>query len=122
MNDVVAGIAALDLKIDELASQADLPGLTLLLADDFTYIHSNGNRQDRAEWLQSLLPLVDRRRRVASNVVVDLHDDIAIASGDLDIVWNDRPTVTNRYVRVYRHSGETWRAIGQRTVPAPDRA
>ena len=114
-------IAALDLSIDELASDANLKQLEALLAEDFIYVHSNGKRQGRADWLESLQPLVGRRRRVASQVEVDLHDDVAVAIGDLDIVWQDGRVVKNRYVRVYRRNDAVWRAIAQRTVPAPDR-
>ena len=114
-------LAAFDARIDELASKADVEALEELLADDFVYVHSTGNRQNRAEWLESLLPLAGKRDRVVSNVQVDLHGDIAVVGGDLDIVWKDRQTVTNRYVRVLRKHGDGWRAIAQRTVPAPDR-
>jgi ketosteroid isomerase-like protein len=122
MNEITDGIAALDTHIDELASEADLSAMAVLLADDFVYVHSNGNRQNKSEWLESLMPLAGRRRRVASQVAVELHRDIAIATGDLDVVWNDGHTVRNRYVRVYRYDGESWRAIAQRTVPALDRS
>lgn len=121
MNDLITWIKALDASIDDFASAADLSALTPLLADDFTYIHSNGNRQGKEEWLQSLLALTGQRRRLASNITVDLHDDVAMAIGDLDIAWNDGRTVRNRYVRVYRRGSGIWRAIAQRTVPAPDR-
>ena len=121
MSETMTDLAAFDARIDELASMADVEALKELLADDFVYMHSNGNRQDRATWLESLLPLAGKRDRVVSNVEVDLHGDIAMVTGDLDIVWKDRPTVTNRYVRVLRKDGDAWRAIAQRTVPAPDR-
>ncbi len=121
MNETKADISALDTRIDELASTADLDALGLLLADDFIYVHSNGKRQDKREWLESLLPLTGRRQRIATQVEVDMHGDIAVAIGDLDIVWNDGRTVRNRYVRVYRRDARLWRAIEQRTVPALDR-
>ncbi len=121
MNENTADIAALDTRIDELASKADLSALTLMLADDFIYVHSTGKRQNKTEWMESLPPLADRRRRIASHVEVDLHDDIAISIGDLDIVWDDGRTVKDRYVRIYRRDGDSWRAIQQRTVLAHDR-
>ena len=121
MSESATDIVALDESIDALASEADLPRLAALLADDFVYVHSNGNRQGKVEWLDSLVPLADRRRRVASHVEVDLHGDIAVAIGDLDILWNEGRTVRNRYVRVYRRQAGAWRAIAQRTVPASDR-
>jgi ketosteroid isomerase-like protein len=121
MSETMTDLAAFDARIDELASRADLEALRAVLADDFVYVHSTGNRQNRTEWLESLLPLAGKRERVVSNVEVDLHGDVAVVTGDLDIVWKDRPTVTNRYVRVLRKDGDVWRAISQRTVPAPDR-
>ena len=121
MNETTADIAALDARIDELASEADFSALTPLLADDFIYVHSNGTRQDRQVWMESLVPLAGRRKRVVSNVDVDLHGDVAVAMGDLDVVWNDGRTIKNRYVRVYRRDAGSWRAIAQRTVPGYDR-
>jgi len=120
MNETTSEIAALDARIDELASTADA-ALPALLAEDFIYVHSNGLRQDKKVWLESLEPLAGKRQRVVSNVLVDLHGDIAVAMGDLDIVWDDRPTVKNRYVRVYRQTGDGWLVIAQRTVPGYDR-
>ena len=78
-------LAAFDARIDELASRADVGALKEVLADDFVYMHSTGNRQDRTEWLESLVPLAGKRDRVVSNVEVDLHGNIAVVTGDLDI-------------------------------------
>ena len=113
--------ASLDRSIDEYATKADLETLGTLLADDFVYVHSTGQRHNKSEWLQSLVPLKDRRVRVATNVEVDFHGDIAVAAGDLDVIWNDGRTARNRYVRVYRQVSNSWQVIQQRTVPAHDR-
>src|SRR5438270_7281257 len=118
----IAALEALDLSLDALASDGDFAALDPLLADDFVYSHSTGVVQDKPTWVASLPPLVGRRRRVPSNVRVELHDDVAVVSADLDIVWNDAPTKYNRYVRVCRRdAGGQWRAISQRTVPSEDR-
>jgi hypothetical protein len=120
MNETTSEIAAFDVRVDELASVAD-PALPELLADDFIYVHSTSARQDKSEWLAGLEPLAGKRKRVASNVQVDLHGDIAVAMGDLDVVWEDRPTAKNRYVRIYRLVNGRWLVIAQRTVPGYDR-
>jgi hypothetical protein len=112
----------LDESIDVAASDADFVRLDALLADDFIYAHSTGTVQDKREWLESLTPLVGKRRRVVSGARAELHGDVGIVAGDVDIVWNDRATKYNRYVRVYRLINGTWKAISQRTVPAPDRS
>ncbi len=112
----------LDASIDDLASAGDMTALSAVLADEFVYSHSTGLVQDKQAWLASLPALVSQRRRVASDITVEVHADVAVVYGDLDIVWNDRPTKYNRYVRVFRYSGGAWLAISQRTVPGDDRA
>jgi hypothetical protein len=59
---------------------------------------------------------------VVSGARAELHGDVAVVAGDVDIVWNDRPTKYNRYVRIFRLVDGVWKAISQRTVPAPDRS
>jgi ketosteroid isomerase-like protein len=115
-------LRALDASVDELASTGDFDGLASLLAADFRYNHSTGARQDKAEWLEGLKPLVGRRQRVASSIHIELHGDLAVAMGDLDIIWTDGRHNYDRYVRVYRRQDGRWLAVSQRTVPATDRA
>jgi hypothetical protein len=114
-------LVRLDASIDEAASDGDFARLDGLLADDFIYTHSTGTVQDKAEWVESLKPLTGKRRRVVSGARAELHGDVAVVAGDVDIVWTDRETKLNRYVRVFRLVDGAWKAISQRTVPAPDR-
>ncbi|HLF79159.1 MAG TPA: nuclear transport factor 2 family protein [Dehalococcoidia bacterium] len=118
---IEAALARLDESIDSLASTGDLAALETLLADDFVYSHSTGHVQNKGEWLDSLKPLVGRRNRVASGIKVELHGDVAITKGDLDIVWLDAPTKYNRYLRTFRLTSGRWQAISQTTLPAPER-
>ncbi|HWO73990.1 MAG TPA: nuclear transport factor 2 family protein [Dehalococcoidia bacterium] len=117
-----AKLREIDASIDTLASKGELDALAALLAPDFRYNHSTGHSQDKTEWLEGLKPLVGRRERIASGIKIELHGDVAVAMGDLDIVWGDGRHNYDRYVRVYRRSGEHWLVISQRTVPARDRA
>jgi ketosteroid isomerase-like protein len=117
-----AKLRNLDASIDELASKGDFDALGALLASDFRYNHSTGKAQDKAEWLEGLKPLVGRRDRVTSGIEVEIHGDVAVAMGDLDIVWGDGRHAYDRYVRVYRRADGDWRVFFQRTLPAHDRA
>lgn len=112
----------LDASIDALASRGDFAELGTRLAADFRYNHSTGLSQDKNEWLEGLKPLVGQRERRVSGVQVELHGDIAVAMGDLDILWTDGRHAYDRYVRVYCEQDGQWLVISQRTVPAPDRA
>jgi hypothetical protein len=118
---IEADLSRLDVSIDELGSRGEFEALSALLADDFHYSHSTGLVQDKQEWLESLKPLVGKRDRVANVVGVEMHGDIAVVKGELDVVWREAPTKYNRYVRVYRQAGRTWRAISQVTSPGVDR-
>ena len=118
---IESDLSRLDVSIDELGSKGEFEALSAVLEDDFHYSHSTGLVQDKQEWLDSLKPLVGKRDRVANVVGVEMHGDIAVVKGDVDIVWREAPTKYNRYVRVYRQTGGTWRAISQVTMPAADR-
>ena len=114
-------LRALDASIDRLASAGDFTALSPLLARDVRYNHSTGHSQDKQEWLDGLAPLVGRRDRVTSEIQVEVHGDLAVAMGDLDILWTDGRHNYDRYVRVYRLIDNTWQVVSQRTVPAHDR-
>ena len=117
-----AKLQAIDVSIDQLASKGDFDTLAALLAADFRYNHSTGHTQDKREWLEGLKPLVGRRDRIASSIQIEVHGDMAVAMGDLDIVWGDGRHNYDRYVRVYRLVDGQWLVVSQRTVPAHDRA
>ncbi|MBV9893592.1 MAG: nuclear transport factor 2 family protein [Chloroflexi bacterium] len=120
---LISTMTDLDASIDTLASQGDFGALEGLLADDFRYNHSTGHSQDKREWVDGLKPLVGRRQRVASSIQIELHGDLAVAMGDLDISWTDGRHNYDRYVRVYRRFADgNWLLVSQRTVPAHDRA
>ncbi len=122
MTETADEIRALDEQIDALASSGDFDALAPLLADDFRYNHSTGKGQSKSEWLEGLQALVGKRDRLVSAIHVELHGDLAVTMGDLDVVWKDGRHAYDRYVRLYRSDGNTWQVISQRTVPAHDRA
>jgi len=111
-----------DQAIDTAMSERDGAALDRLLAEDFMYTHSNGRSQSKPEFIQSLLGRDDPPDRVLTDVQVEMHGDIAVTRGNLDIRYHDdRPDLFMRYVRVYRQFGTDWRAISHRTVYATDR-
>ena len=117
-----ARLQEVDASIDQLASTGEFELLASHLAPDFRYNHSTGASQDRTEWLEGLKPLVGRRDRITSGIRIEVHGDVGVAMGDLDIVWGDGRHNYDRYVRIYRLQDGKWLAVSQRTVPAHDRA
>src|SRR3569833_3907175 len=117
-----AQLREMDASIAELASKGEFDRLAGLLAADFHYNHSTGKTETKTEWIEGLSALVGKRDRVPTSIRVELHDDLAVAMGDVDIVWTDGRRAYDRYVRVYRPSNGRWVVVSQRTVPAHDRA
>lgn len=117
-----AKLQEVDGSIDDLASKGEFELLASHLAPDFRYNHSTGATQDKTEWLEGLKPLVGRRNRITTGIRVEVHGDLGVAMGDLDIIWGDGRHNYDRYVRVYRLHDGRWLAVSQRTVPAHDRA
>ena len=119
---VVDLIRERDQAIDTAVSQRDSSTLNALLADEFIYTHSNGRSQPKSEFIEAIAKRADPPERVLSDVQVEIHGDIAVTRGDLDIRYHDHRTdLFMRYVRIYRQFGDEWRAISHRTVYATDR-
>src|SRR5437899_11499890 len=84
-----ATLVELDGRIDPLASVGNFEDLAPILADDFVYTHSTGQSQNKSEWLQGLAGLAGKRERVSSDIAVEMHDDVAVTRGNLDVIWPD---------------------------------
>jgi ketosteroid isomerase-like protein len=117
------GLRDLDQLIDTAVSDRNASALESVLADDFVYTHSNGRSQPKGEFIAAIAARGNPPRRLLTDVEVEVHSDVAVTRGNLDIVYPDsRPRLYMRYVRVYREGAAGWRAISHRTVYAQDRA
>ena len=119
---IESDLTRLDVSVDELASKGEFAALSALLADDFVYSHSTGSGAGQAgvaRLAQSPWSASATASRTSSRV--EMHGDVAVVKGDLDVVWREAPTKYNRYVRIYRLATRRWRAISQVTTPAPER-
>ena len=122
MSDTESLLISLDPKIDTAIAEGDEATLNKLLADDFIYTHSNGRHQPKGEFIDAIVQRENRPRRDLREVEAEVHDDVAVTRGNLDIVYYDeRPGLFMRYVRVWRLRDGNWRAISHRTLYAKDR-
>ena len=115
-------LIALDPVMDTAMAQQDRATLESLLADDFIYTHSNNNHQPKREFIDAIMARADPPRRDLSEVEAEVHGDVAVTRGNLDVVYGDgRPTLRFRYVRVYRLVDGAWQPFSHRTLYATDR-
>jgi ketosteroid isomerase-like protein len=119
--ETAAQLIALDPQIDTAMARQDGQTLDDLLADDFIYTHSNGLSQNRADFIAAILKRESPPRRDLTEVQAEVHGDIAVTRGNLDVVYDDGRRLVFRYVRVWRLAGGSWRAISHRTLYANDR-
>jgi len=120
--DVHALLREIDQVVDNAIAEADEPPLQRILAPDFIYTHSTEHSDAREPFIAWVHKSREHRpQRLLSDVQVEVHDDIAVTRGNLDIVYVDAPRKLLRYVRVYRRAGGQWRLISSRTVLADDR-
>jgi uncharacterized protein (TIGR02246 family) len=101
----------------------DVATLKELYADDLVYVHSGGNREDKAEFIRRVetgglkyesLELVNPHVRMYGNA--------AIVNGMFDVrVMSDGAPVNTRvvYIHVYAKQDATWRMVAHQTTRAP---
>jgi ketosteroid isomerase-like protein len=114
-------LIALDPQIDTAMAQQDGHTLDSLLAPDFIYTHSNGLSQTRADFIAAILKRENPPRRDLSEVQAEVHGDVTVTRGNLDVVYEDGRRLVFRYVRIWRLADAAWRAISHRTLYANDR-
>ena len=103
--------------------KGDVEALTRLYADDLVYVHSGGNVETKAEFLDRVrkgglqyqkLELVDPRVRV--------YGEAAVVNGafDVRVIVNGQP-MNHRviYVHVYARKDGDWRLVAHQTTRAP---
>jgi ketosteroid isomerase-like protein len=119
---VIATLIALDQRMDTAMAEGDAETLESLLASDFVYTHAAGRSQAKPEFIDEIIQRENRPRRDLSEIAVEVHGEVAVTRGNLDVVYHEeRPTRRFRYVRVYRLNPSSWQLISHRTVYAEDR-
>ena len=121
MADDARVLVDLDPKMDTAMAKQDRATLESLLAGDFIYTHSNGNSQAKPEFIDAIMARENPPRRDLSEIQAELHGDVGISRGNLDVVYDDGLRLVFRYVRVYRNTGGAWHPISHRTLYAKDR-
>ena len=115
--DELAALRAIDQQIEDAVVRADLKFLESVYAKDFRFTHGTGNVQNKDEWLKSVAKKGFLSRKV-SLVEVEVHGDVAVTYGRLDVVKSGEggEKYSLRYVRVYERKDGRWQMLMHRTV------
>jgi ketosteroid isomerase-like protein len=107
-------------QIDEGVVKKDIQKLELLYGDDFVFTHGTGFVEGKASWLKNVQnPEVQFISRAQDSTKAEMHGDVAILIGRLDIVREQKQIQTKYgiwYVRVFVWRKGRWQLISHRTT------
>jgi ketosteroid isomerase-like protein len=116
--DTSSEIKELEQRIEDAVVKADLKFLKSVYADDFRFTHGDGEVQNKTEWLELVAKREAKSRKISTSEV-ELHGNIAITVGRLDVVWKGKSEDDKyalKYVRVYERKKGKWVLLSHRTV------
>jgi ketosteroid isomerase-like protein len=115
-----ADVLAANAQIDAGVIRKDIKKLELLYADDFVFTHGTGLVDSKASWLKAIQnPEVLYLKRKQDSTKVEMHGDVAIVTGRLDIEREQNEKVYQYgiwYVRVFVRKENRWQLISHRTT------
>ncbi len=105
--------------IDQAVVSRDLPFLQKHYAADFVFTHGTGYVEGKESWLKNVADanttFVSRQQ---DSTTIELHDDIGIVRGKIDITRLDRDMEVRYgiwYIRTYRFRDKRWQMISHFT-------
>jgi ketosteroid isomerase-like protein len=115
-----ADVLRANASIDAGVVTKDMAALQKLYADDFVFTHGTGLVEGKASWLKNVQsPDVQFKQRKQDSTQVEMHNDVAIVIGRLDIVREQKHQTATYgiwYVRVFVWRAKRWQLISHRTT------
>ena len=111
-------IDSINRLLDRCVVRKDLAELRKLHADDFFTKHASGKTYSKTTWLES----VQRNNygsREHDSVVVELHDQVVIVTGTLNVKFPPgatRKPYAVRYIRVFAFKNQLWQLISHHST------
>ena len=114
-------IDSINRELDRAYVQRDIPFLQKHYAEDFYFLHATGMIDSKSSWIgksggpnsQLLLS------REHDSTIVELHDNVAIVTGILTVLFGpaaNRDGYAVRYIRVYALRNKTWQLISHHSA------
>jgi ketosteroid isomerase-like protein len=117
----LSGHIATNAQIDEAVVKKDTLKLKKLYADDFVFTHGTGFVEGKASWIKNVRnPNTQFISRAQDSTTFELHGDVALVIGKIEIVRKDKDGNVAYgiwYIRVYRKKKkDLWQMISHRTT------
>jgi ketosteroid isomerase-like protein len=117
--DVSNLILSINARMDQAVVDKDLPFLQQHYAEDFVFTHGTGYVEGKASWLRDVAdPKTTFISRVQDSTTVELHADVGIVRGKVEITRLDNNREIRYgiwYIRVYQLRDQRWQMISHFT-------
>jgi ketosteroid isomerase-like protein len=113
-----AEIRDLEQRVDTAIFNGDTAFLQNVFSEDFRFMHFDGEVTDKVQSLQQVAkrPYVMRR---LDSVKIEMHGDVAITEGLVDISAHGEHgnhSYLVKYLRVYQRKNSLWQMLSQQSV------
>lgn len=113
-----AELRDLEQRVDDAIRDGDTPYLKTVFADDYRFIHFNGEVTDKAASLQQLTKRPYLLRHLDA-VKIEMHGDVAVTDGLVDINARGEHgghSYLLKYIRVYQLRNGHWQMLMQHSL------
>ena len=127
LGDFATELADLDRRLEEAAVKGDAEFLERRLSGDFSFTHAGGTTETKSDYLSRVRRIPSRYffARDVSHQVVEIHGDVALVVGRLDIrgfgpTADPTKAAPNcsaaEYIRLYARHDNQWIFVSHRTT------
>lgn len=113
-------VLSVNAQIDEAVVKKNTAVLEKYYADDFVFTHGTGFVEGKESWIKNVAnPDTQFISRIQDSTTVELHNDVALVIGKIEITRKDKDKHVAYglwYVRVYRKDKDVWQMISHRTT------
>jgi hypothetical protein len=110
-----SAVEALDRRVESAFQRADSSFLQSTLRDDFRFTHGTGLVAGKAETLANFVKPGNFLSRVQTSVEAEVHGDVALTIGRIEIRTAAPREYTICYARLYQRVGGQWQLVSHRT-------
>jgi len=118
---IKALVDSINRSLDRAYVKKDLVFLQKHYGDDFYFVHATGLVDSKSSWIGKLENETNRLllSREHDSTAVELHDNVAIVTGILTVLFvpqANRDGYAVRYIRVYALRHKTWQLISHHST------
>ena len=116
----IAELQALETAVESAFQRADVAFLKDALADDFQFFISSGKPLPKTQVLTTYGRPGQFPRRELMSVNIELHGDVALSNGRMEVHSTVPRDYVVCYLRLYQRRGDRWLLVSHRTFRERD--